>query len=354
MTTSNRMLFIGLAVAAFLISVYVLKPILTPFIIAMLIAYLGNPLTEKIQSFGVSRSWAASLVFLVIALFNLALIIFLTPKLVSQVDLLRELIPKYVVHFRENILPAVGGFFGVEDTTKMLQQMQATLENNWERASDVLAKLLSGLGKSGMSIVGWLGSVALIPVVAFYLLRDWNILIGHVRDLLPRYIEDTVVQLAGECDEVLGAFLRGQLMIMLCSAFIYTIGLSLIGLDLALIVGVVSGIAAVVPYFGAVLGIALASFAAIVEFGDLFYLLPVVAVFLVGQSIESMILTPILVGDKIGLHPVAVILAVLIGGQLYGFVGVLLALPVAAILMVLLRHAHKNYTNSVFYHNETE
>ena len=174
----------------------------------------------------------------------------------------------------------------------------------------------------------------------------------HIRDLLPRSRVDLVVRLSRECDAVLSAFLRGQLLIMVLLGTIYAIGLSIVGIDLAMLLGLLAGAASVVPYLGVIVGILAAGTAAMVQFHDWIYLLPVLVVFGVGQLLESLFLTPVLVGDKIGLHPVAVIFAVLAGGQLFGFVGILLALPVAAVVMVLLRHMQHSYKTSTLYQDQ--
>ncbi|MEH6473635.1 MAG: AI-2E family transporter, partial [Halopseudomonas sp.] len=194
----------------------------------------------------------------------------------------------------------------------------------------------------------------LIPVVAFYLLRDWDRMVAQVGALLPRSIEPHVNRWASECDEVLGAFIKGQLLVMLCLGAFYAIGLGLVGLDLALILGVVAGLASIVPYMGFIIGIGASLIAAMLQFNELYYLLLVGLVFGAGQVLEAVVLTPVLVGDKIGLHPVAVIFAIMAGGQLFGFTGVLLALPVAAVVMVLLRHLHQGYRDSELYHAGTE
>ena len=190
----------------------------------------------------------------------------------------------------------------------------------------------------------------LVPVVCFYLLRDWDLIMAKLRTLLPRRREDTVMALMRECHEVIGAFLRGQLLVMLALAVVYSAGLMLVGVELGLLIGVLAGLASIVPYMGFVVGIGAAVIAVLFQFGlELYPLLGVAAVFTVGQMMEGMLLTPLLVGDRIGLHPVAVIFAVLAGGQLFGFTGVLLALPVAAVIMVLLRHVHDLYKLSDLY-----
>ena len=203
-----------------------------------------------------------------------------------------------------------------------------------------------------MVLVGWVANLVLIPVVAFYLLRDWDRLMACLRELLPRRIEPTVTALARESDEVLGAFFRGQLLVMLGLGTIYTLGLWIVGLDLALLVGLIAGLVSFVPYLGFIIGILLAGVLALIQFHDMAHLLGVVGVFAVGQAMEGMLLTPLLVGERIGLHPVAVIFAVLAGGQLFGFFGVLLALPVAAVIAVFLRHMRHHYVRSELYGNE--
>jgi len=183
----------------------------------------------------------------------------------------------------------------------------------------------------------------------FYLLRDWNVIIARVRALLPKRVEATVVLLFKQCDEVLGSFIRGQLLVILCLAALYSLGLSLVGLKMAVLIGMIAGVLSVVPYLGFAVGIISALLMALIQFQAPLPLLWVALVFGICQLIEGMFLTPVLVGDKIGLHPVAVIFSVLAGGQLFGFLGVLLALPVAAIIMVLLRYVHAHYEQSELY-----
>lgn len=327
-----------------------LKAILAPFVSAALMAYLGDPLADRLERLGLSRTLAVSGVFFLMTLLFIVCLLVLVPMIAAQIDLLRQVFPGYLLWFKQTVLPWLYSMFGIEQNDEILSRLQLALNQNWEKASDLLVVLIAKVTKSGLAIVGLVGSFALVPVVTFYLLRDWDLLIAHIRDLLPRKNIDTISQLAKECDDVLGAFLRGQLLIMACLGTVYTLGLALLGLDLALLVGSVAGAASIVPYLGAFIGISTAAVAAIVQFHDWIYLIPVVLIFVGGQLLESLFLTPVLVGDKIGLHPVAVIFAVLAGGQLFGFVGVLLALPVAAVLMVLLRHAHHNYTKSIFYH----
>jgi len=191
-------------------------------------------------------------------------------------------------------------------------------------------------------------------VVAFYFLRDWDDMLSRLRALLPRPLEPTVSTFARESDEVLAAFLRGQLSVMIALGMVYTTGLMLVGLDLAVLIGMLAGVVSFVPYLGIIVGGGAALIAAAVQFQDWLHPGLVLLVFVVGQMLEGFVLTPWLVGDRVGLHPVAVIFAILAGGQLFGFLGVLLALPAAAVIMVLLRYAHERYTKSLLYREDQD
>jgi predicted PurR-regulated permease PerM len=200
----------------------------------------------------------------------------------------------------------------------------------------------------------WLTNLVLIPVVWFYLLRDWDRLVGWIDRILPRSIEPTVAHLAREADAVLGAFVRGQLLVMLALAIYYGVALTLIGISVGPLIGMVAGLLSFVPYLGFITGFAAAIIASLVTHGDWTHLLMVIGVFVVGQLLEGYVLVPRLVGEKIGLHPVAVIFAVLAGGYLFGFLGVLLALPAASVILVLLRYLAQRYKQSDLYTEEGE
>jgi predicted PurR-regulated permease PerM len=223
------------------------------------------------------------------------------------------------------------------------------LQSHWKEAGGVAAFLLGRLSESGLALFALFANVALVPVLTFYFLRDWDVMVAQVRDLLPRPYLPTVTRLARESDEVLGGFLRGQFSVMISLGAIYAIGLWAIGLDLGLLIGFVAGLVSFVPYLGAFVGLTSAIIATLVQHGDAAHLLMVLGVFAIGQTMEGFVLVPWLVGDRIGLHPVAVIFAIMAGGQLFGFLGVLLALPVAAVTMVLLRYAHEHYRRSGLY-----
>jgi predicted PurR-regulated permease PerM len=223
------------------------------------------------------------------------------------------------------------------------------LKEYWAEISTAAFKVIDFISRGGIAAVALLINLVLIPVVTFYLMRDWDLLIQGIQDLLPRNLEAGISQMVKEVDDVLAAFLRGQLMVMFALGVIYTIGMSLIGIEFAFLIGMGAGLLSIVPYLGSIVGVVVAAGAAIFQFQDSFHLIMVLLVFGLGQMAEGMYLTPKLVGDQIGLHPVTVIFAVLAGGQLFGFLGILLALPVAAALNVVVRHMRQKYRQSELY-----
>lgn len=330
--------------------IYLLRPILAPFLVGALLAYLADPLADRLEALGLGRTLAVVAVFLALSLLFAGAILLLLPLMGRQIDLLQSLLPQAVDWMQNTGLPWLRREAGLEIPSIDLQSLRGVLAGHWQSTGNVAAAVLSRFTDSSLALAALLGNLALIPVVTFYLLRDWDRLVERIRELLPRGLEPTVSRLAAECDDVVAAFLRGQLLVMLSLAVLYTTGLWLVGLNLALLIGTLAGLVNIVPYLGFIVGIGAAGIMAVVQFGPLSpELLLVVGVFLLGQALEGMVLTPWLVGDRIGLHPVAVIFAVLAGGQMFGFVGVLLALPAAAVVLVLLRHAHRRYLESSVY-----
>lgn len=348
MTDSQKWLVLaGLASAGWLI--YLLSPILMPFALAALLAYLGDPLADRIEARGHSRTRAVVGVFAAMILATALLVLLVVPLLESQIEGLIDNLPNYATWFNQKLVPWLRQHFGIQRRMLDLNQLTAMLSQHWQQAGGMAATVLQSLSHSGMAVIHWLMNLLLVPVVAFYLLRDWDHLVRHVHQLLPRRVAETAGRLAAEADEVLGAFLRGQFLVMLAMGFYYSIALWIVGLDVALLVGMMAGLVGFIPYMGAIVGIGAGCLAALVQFQDAGPLLPVLAVFGIGHLLEGTVLTPRLVGNKIGLHPVAVIFSALAGGQLFGFLGVLLALPVASVVMVLLRHAHDLYLGSAWY-----
>lgn len=328
---------------------YLLSPMLTPFFVAALLAYLGDPLVDRLENMKLSRTLSVTVVFVAISLIILIFFLFLVPLLEMQIKHLGEKLPGYLDWSLSMFGTYLQAQLGVDPAILQGEKLKELVASNWQQTGGLIKNVLQTLSKSGFMVVGWLGTLALIPVLLFYLLRDWDNLVAYIHDLLPRSVEPTVSRLAKESDEMLGAFLRGQFMVMIALSILYWLGLSLIGLDFALLIGFIAGLVSFVPYLGLIVGITIAGIAILFQTQDPLNLLWILGVFVVVQVIEGSVLTPWLVGERIGLHPVAVIFAVLAGGQLFGFVGVLLALPVAAILVVIMRHLHETYKQSNVY-----
>lgn len=328
---------------------WLLSPVLMPFVAGALLAYLGDPMVDRLERWKFSRSGGVVVVFSLMTLALVGVVLLLIPMLERQIGTMVEQFPKLRDWFVGVALPWVTERTGLELPELDPASLFESLRGHWQQAGGLASQVLGGLSKSGLVIINWVLNLALIPVVTFYLLRDWDVMVARVRELLPRPVEPIVSRLAGEADSVLGGFLRGQLSVMLALGTVYAIGMALVGIDLALLIGVVAGLVSFIPYLGTAVGVGMGVIAALVQYGDLWHIALVLAVFGVGQVLEGMVLTPWLVGDRIGVHPVAVIFAVMAGGQLFGFLGVLAALPAAAVLMVLLRYLHERYTASDLY-----
>lgn len=333
---------------------YLLAPILTPFLVAAFLAYLGDPLVDRLEDKGWSRTVAVTVVFLVMTLISAVLVLAIAPIMQQQIIQLAEVLPQYIDWAMKNTEPWLGKMLDAEGQGFDATTISSWLTGHWDTASDVVTGVLNYATRSGGVVATWLANLLLIPIVTFYLLRDWDDFIAGISHLLPRDLEPEIAHIARDADQRLSAFLRGQLLVMIVLGAIYSMGLWLAGVKFALLIGLLAGIVSFVPYLGFIVGIVVASAAVLMQTQDLLQLIPVLAVFGVGQAIEGMFLTPLLVGDKIGLHPVAVIFAVLAGGQLFGFMGVLLALPVAAVLAVIVRDLHRRYIDSAIYRPRKE
>ena len=333
--------------------VWLMGPVLTPFVVAALLGWLGDPLVDRLERAGRSRNVAVILVFALMALLLVLALLILVPLIQRQIVTLVESLPTYRDWFIDTAVPWLEQRTRLQLATWLNPEyMIEQLRVHWERAGGIATTALGYLSRSGFAVFAWIANIVLIPVLTFFFLRDWDVFVERAASLVPRDHLGIASQLARESSEMLGGFLRGQFTVMLILGAMYGVGLWAIGLDLGLLIGLVAGLLTFVPYLGPTSGVVFGVIAALVQYGDWKHVAAVLAVFGVGQVIESYWLTPKLVGDRIGLHPVAVIFAVLAGGKLFGFLGMLLALPVAAVANVLLRYAHARYTHSRLYAGE--
>jgi len=334
---------------------WLLAPVLTPFVVAAVLAYALTPMVDWLDDLGrgrIPRLLAVMVVELLFVVVVLAMLLLMVPIVAKELPLLREQLPQMLDGLNTSVKPwlAQWGIHIALDVTSIKTFVMAHLNGNVE---DVLGSVLKSL-KLGSSVAfSIIGNAILIPVALFYLLMDWDHFVDQLRKLIPPRLRGSVDNFLTEADSVLGQYLRGQLLVMLILAIFYSVGLGLFGLDLALPIGIFTGMAIFVPYLGFGIGLVLATLAGLLEFSaasGLGYTVAMVAVvFGAGQVVESFFLTPRLVGERIGLHPLAVIFALLAFGQLFGFVGVLIALPVSAVLLVAVRRIRSGYLSSRLY-----
>lgn len=328
-----------------LLLIWLLAPVLAPFVAATVAAYILHPLVERMARRRLPRLLAVLVVEVAAILIAAALVLLLVPILSKQLPLLREQLPLLADRLNTGLSPWLAklGIQVALDTVSIKAFILRFVDANVE---DGIATVLSSARIGGSILVAVIGNLVLVPVVLFYLLADWPNLIQRLAGLVPMRARPRVASFFVECDSVLGQYLRGQLLVMVTLAVLYSVGLALFGFDLAVPVGVFTGLAVFIPYVGFGLGLLLATLSAVLQFDGWHGLIGVAVVYGIGQVVESMFLTPRLVGERIGMSPLTVIFALLAFGHLFGFVGVLMALPVSAVLVVAMRRVTAGYLQS--------
>jgi len=356
LTPTQKSIAAWLAIAvAFALALWLLAPVLAPFVVAAVLAYALTPVVDWLLRLGrgrLPRLLAVALVELLFLVALLALLLLLVPVLVKELPLIRDQLPVLLESAAAQARPVLAqwGIAVTLDLDSVKGFIKAYLDTNFQ---DFMASLLSSLKIGGSVALSLIGNLVLIPVALFYLLMQWENLVQQVSLLVPPALRQASDGFLQDADAVLGQYLRGQLLVMLLLAIYYSLALRLFGLDLAFPIGVFTGLAVFVPYLGFGLGLLLASFAGLLQFtgaqGFNHTVLMLVVVFGSGQLLEGFVLTPKLVGERIGLHPLAVIFSLLAFGQLFGFLGVLVALPVSAVLLVAMRRLRSRYLASALY-----
>lgn len=342
----QSLIFVAILAGIFLLGslIYYLTPVLLPFLIAATLAYLLDPLVELLnRKWRIPRTLSVVGVFLWVAVIFLFTIVFLVPALQRQISILIARIPQAIEWAQQLLVPKLIAL-GLAPEDLGLETLKGAALSHWSQTTKIAGWMGQTLFHSGLALVAWLMNFMIIIVATFYFLRDWPALLTALKSLLPSRMAPTIIRLAQQCDGVLATFMRGQLSVMLCLAVIYTLGLALIGVNFSLLLGMMAGFLSIVPYLGGIIGLVSALIIAYLQFHAWFPIGAVCVLFGIGHILEGMVLAPLLIGDKLGLHPIAVIFAVLAGGQLFGFVGVLLAIPVAAMLVVLLREALAHFS----------
>ncbi len=339
--------WITLALAA-LALLWLLAPVLTPFLVGAVLAYALHPAVERLAARRVPRVLAVALIEVAVIVALLAVLLLIVPILSKELPLLREQIPLLADRLNQDFAPWLAGH-GIDvalDTASIKAFVLKYLDANLE---DWLGRVLSSARIGGSIALAVIGNAVLVPVVLFYLLMDWPKLVHRLQELVPPRLRLSFDGFMDECDAVLGQYLRGQLLVMLILAGFYSVGLALFRFDLAVPVGVFTGLAMFIPYLGFGIGLVLALLAGVLQFTSWYGVIAVAIVYGVGQVAEGFFLTPRLVGERIGLNPLMVIFALLAFGHLLGFAGVLVALPVSAVLVVAVRRLRELYLESRLY-----
>ena len=348
--SSKRLtLWLGVAILV-VVLLWVLGPVLVPFAVAAVLAYALHPLVLQLQKLSpwMPRVLCVVLVEVMALLAVLGILLLLVPILTREIPLLQQQLPALLDRLAVNVNPWLDRF-GWQlslDVGSLKAQIIKYLSSNRE---DWMDPLVASLKLGGSFALTALGNLILIPVVLFYLLNEWDRWVMQLVQWVPLKGRPAYDSFMSECDAVLGQYLRGQLLVMLALSVFYAAGLLAFGLDLAIPIGVFTGLAVCVPYLGFGLGLMLALLAGILQFASLKAVVMVALVFGVGQLLEGFWLTPKWVGERIGLHPLAVIFALLALGQIFGFVGVLVALPASAVILVALRRVRDEYFDSQLY-----
>ena len=347
--TNRNWVFWLTMLAIFCLLFYVLRSVLLPFVAGIIIGYLLDPFTTKLQKIGVkNRALATVLVMLICFIILIPALGLLIGMIDEQVGRFLGAVPEYAANFAQRVEPLFielqDKFPGLE-ADKVREYIRGNLANSMKLIASVAQKVVSG----GFALVNLLSLLLITPVVAFYMLRDWHSFLGNVDELLPEKYKDTIRNLAHQIDRILAGFIRGQLSVCVLLGTFYACGLYLVGLELGVLVGFIAGLISFIPYVGSISGFVISMGIALAQFSTWGPIAQVVAVFMVGQFIEGNFLTPKLVGENVGLHPVWVMFALLAGGVLLGFLGLMIAVPVAAIIGVLIRYAIEQYKESSLY-----
>ncbi|MBI1891643.1 MAG: AI-2E family transporter [Burkholderiales bacterium] len=351
-TLKQSWLWLALGVGL-LILLGLLGPVLTPFVIAAILAYALNPGVDWISSkrvgkFTIPREVGVIVMMLLLLAALLALGLIVLPILQKEIPLLQEKIPQFLMRLNAFLGPKLQKL-GIEaqfDTASIQQLLTRYFSRSGKEA---FAAIFASAKVGGLAVLGWLVTISLVPIALFYLLLDWHPFLKRLENLIPRRWAGKTIALTKEVDALLAQYLRGQLAVMLALAVYYSASLALAGFDVALPIGILTGLLVFIPYIGYGLGLILAIMAAILQFDNAHGLIAVASIYGIGQIMEGFFLTPRLVGERIGLHALTVIFALLAFGQLFGFVGVLLALPASAVISVAVKHLRAHYLSSQFY-----
>ncbi|WP_395675338.1 AI-2E family transporter [Inquilinus sp.] len=348
MNGSNQIRFWLIGFVVFCLLVWLLSGVLAPFVTGMIIAYLLDPACDRLQRLGMPRWLATTVLLLLFLIVAILAVLIVVPILITQVTGLVSAVPDYVTRATARLQPLIADLRHRVSAANF-SEIQKAVSQYAGNAVSWIGTVLGSLWQGGMALIDLLSLVFITPVVAFYMLRDWDHMIGVIDNNLPVAQRETIRGLGREVNRTLSRFIRGQLIVCLLLGVFYAIALTIVGLNFGLLVGLMTGILSIIPYVGSLVGLVSSMGIAFVQYDDWTMWALVLGIFLLGQFLEGNFVTPKLVGESVGLHPVWVIFALLAAGSLFGFTGVMLAVPMAAVIGVLTRFALHRYRQSALY-----
>jgi predicted PurR-regulated permease PerM len=343
-----QLAFWAAATALFILFVWIFKSVLTPFVLGITIAYLLNPLVKRFATTGIKRTTSTIVILALFFIALTALIIVIAPIIAKESKDLVEALPGYmdqlfvlVEPYKDWIRTHIGENYIADSKT--------FLKDNMSKILSVSGGIAGGIAAGGQAFLGMMTTMVLTPLVAFFMMKEWPAITGWVEDLIPRQHEKMIKDLITQIDKKLAGFIRGQLTVAFLLGVIYAIALTIAGLNYGFLIGITAGILSIIPMVGSTLGLIVSVAVAWFQAGELQYVGIIAAIFIVGQIIEGNILSPKLLGDSVGLHPLWILFALMAGGSLFGILGMLIAVPVAAVIGVLASFAILQYKNSPLY-----
>ncbi len=348
MTVERQIRFWLVGLAVFVVALFFLRDVLLPFVAGMAVAYLLDPICDRLERSGMSRGLATAILTVLFIVVAAGAVLLLVPVIAGQLVNLVKNAPDYLDTLRTSAVNVIS-IIEARVEPAVIEKLRAALAGSAERLVNWTSGLLGGLISGGVALANVLSLLIITPIVTFYLLRDWDRIVETINSWLPRDHAPTIRRLSSEVDERLAGFLRGQGLVCLTLGTFYAIALSMAELQFGLIVGMIAGIASFIPFVGAIIGLLLSIGLALVQFDDWVRIAIVAGIFVFGQLVEGNFLTPRLIGGRVGLHPVWIMFGLLAGGALFGFVGMLLAVPVTAVIGVGARFALEQYKDSTIY-----
>jgi len=348
MSVKNQMTFWSVAILGFIGVLYLFQSVLLPFVLGGSIAYLLNPAVNKLQRLKISRNWAVILILLIFAVILTLFLVLAAPLLVRELIEFANNVPAYLETLSAKAQPHINtlmGWIGMENGT----DLKFMLGDHAGSAAGFAKAIAQNALLSGLAFVDFLTLLVVTPIMAYFMMQEWPHITSFIDDLLPRQHRTTIVNLLQEIDKKLSSFVRGQISVVLILAFLYALALTIVGLKYGFLIGLAAGLLSFIPMLGSVLGLLIAVVVAWFQWGTIVNVGIIAGIFIAGQIIEGYVLTPKLVGDSVGLHPLWVFFAIMAGGSLLGIVGMLIAIPIAAIVSVLLAFGLHHYKKSPYY-----